>query len=295
MQEYRKQKAYLSEVILRQARSSVHISFDLWTSSSNSAYVDVICHFVDVNKQLRTMLLAVRHIQGDHSGKNQAKSILPVLEEYSLKEKLGYFITDNASSNDTCVTEIVETLRPDLNAGNQRLRCMGHIINLIAKALLFGNKSETFEADVAVAEGVRDFEGAMRLWRRQGAIGKVHNLFRFIRASPQRQELFMDLAEAIPNTQHELSGKTKRLHVIDDNKTRWNSTYLMINRALRLRRRIEKFYSTKFSKEKDFPTGDILSENDWDELEIFKNLLHPFYSLTMRLQGNSKTGSYGSA
>lgn len=68
----------------------------------------------------------------------------------------------------------------------------------------------------------------------------------------------------------------------------------MINRALRLWRCIEKFYSTKFSKEKDFPTGEILSENDWDELEIFKNLLYLFYYLTMRLQGNSKTGSYRS-
>ncbi len=89
MQEYRKQKEYLSEVILRQARSSVNTNFDFRTSSSNSAYDDVICHFIDVNKQLKTLLLAVRHIQGDHSGKNQAKSILPVLREYSLKEKLG--------------------------------------------------------------------------------------------------------------------------------------------------------------------------------------------------------------
>ncbi len=93
---------------------------------------------------------------------------------------MGYLITDNASSNDNCLTEIVETLRPDLNADNQRLRCIGHIINLIAKAFLFGNKSETFEADVAVAESVRDFEGAMRLWRKQKAIGKLHNLVRFI-------------------------------------------------------------------------------------------------------------------
>lgn len=81
----------------------------------------MICHFIDATKQLRILLLAVRHIHGDHSGKNQARSILPVSEEYSLKEKLGYFITDNASSNDTCVTEIIETLRPDLDANNQRL------------------------------------------------------------------------------------------------------------------------------------------------------------------------------
>ncbi len=75
-----------------------------------------------------------------------------------MKEKLGYFITDNASSNDTCVTEIIETLRPDLDAHGRRLRCMEHIINLIAKALLFSNKSESFEADVAVAEGISDMK-----------------------------------------------------------------------------------------------------------------------------------------
>lgn len=69
----------------------------------------------------------------------------------------------------------------------------------------------------------------------------------------------------------------------------------MIHHALRLRRRVEKFYSIRFSKEKDFPTSDILSDGDWNELEIFKTLLHPFYILTMRLQGNSKTGSHGSA
>ena len=110
IQEYKKQKSYLNEVILRQARSSVHISFVLSTSSNKTAYVDVICHFIDVNNPLRTLLLAVIHIRGDHGGKNQARSIIPVLEEYSWKEKLGYFITDNASSNDTCVTEIIEIL-----------------------------------------------------------------------------------------------------------------------------------------------------------------------------------------
>lgn len=175
IQKYKKQKSYLNEVILRQTCSSVHISFDLWTSSSNTAYFDVICHFIDVNKQLRTELLAVRHIQAEHSRKNQARSILPVLEEYSLKEKLGYFITDNASSNDTCVTEGIETLRPDQDAQNRRLQCLGHIINLIAKVFLFGNKSEIFEAEVAVVEGRSDLEGAMRLWRKQGAISKLHN------------------------------------------------------------------------------------------------------------------------
>lgn len=66
----------------------------------------------------------------------------------------------------------------------------------------------------------------------------------------------------------------------------------MINCTFCLWQRVEKFYSTKFSKEKDFPTRDILLENNWNELEIFKNLLYLFYFLIMRLQINSKTRLY---
>lgn len=90
IEEFKKQKLYLNEVILRQARSPVHITFDFWTSSNNTAYVDVICHFIDANKQLRTLLLAVRHIQRDHNGKNQAKSIFPVLEKYFFKREVRF-------------------------------------------------------------------------------------------------------------------------------------------------------------------------------------------------------------
>lgn len=62
-----------------------------------------------------------------------------------------------------------------------------------------------------------------------------------------------------------------------------------------MRRRIEKFHTTCFSKNKDFLSLDILSEVNWEELAIFKDLLDPFYWLSMQLQGNSKTGTHGAA
>ncbi len=248
LDEYRSRKAHLCEKILGVASSVIQISFDLWTAPNNSAYIDVIAHFLDAKKELRTVVLAVRNIHGDHSGKNQAKAIIPVIDEYGLKEKLGYFMTDNASSKDTCVAEIIDLIRPDLDLGERRLRCMGYIINLIAKAFIFGNKSETFEADIAIAKNTNDLEAAMRLWRKQGAIGKLHNLIRFIRASSQREAMFMDIAESFPSEADELDNGKYHLTIIDDNRTRWNSTYLAIQHALRLRRRIEKFYSTRFNK-----------------------------------------------
>lgn len=163
---YKQRKIHLCEKVLAHAASVIYISYNLWTAPNNTAYIDIVCHFFDQNKQLRTVLLAVRNMHGDHNGKNQAKAILPVLDNYLLKAKLGYFITDNASSNDICITEIINLICPDLDAKERRLQCIGHIINLIAKAFIFGNKSEAFEADVVIAESTNDLETAMKLWRK---------------------------------------------------------------------------------------------------------------------------------
>ncbi len=154
---------------------------------------------------------------------------------------------------------------------------MGYIINLIAKAFIFCNKSETFEADIAIAKNTNNLKASRRLWRKQGAIGKLHNLIRFIRASSQREAKFMDIANSFPSEADKFDNGKYHLTIINDNWTRWNSTYLAIQRVLCLRRRIEKFYSTRFNKDKDFPNSDILNDNDWDKLAIFQSLLYlPF-------------------
>lgn len=60
-------------------------------------------------------------MHNDDNEKNQAKAILSVLDKYLIKAKLGYFITNNASSNDTYITEIINLIRFNLNAKERRL------------------------------------------------------------------------------------------------------------------------------------------------------------------------------
>ena len=60
----------------------------------------------------------------------------------------------------------------------------------------------------------------MKLWRNQGVNDKLHNLFRFIRASSQRDALFFDIADLFPNAGDEIDVHTWYLTVIDDSKTR---------------------------------------------------------------------------
>jgi hypothetical protein len=56
----------------------------------------------------------------------------------------------------------------------RRGRCIGHTINLAAKALLFGNDPDAFEEQLngASALSYSDYQ----LWRTRGPVGKLHNL-----------------------------------------------------------------------------------------------------------------------
>ncbi len=57
-------------------------------------------------------------------------------------------ILDNASSNDTCVSEILKKLDIDNTKKRRRLRYLNYIINLSAKAFLFGINADTFEREI---------------------------------------------------------------------------------------------------------------------------------------------------
>ena len=68
----------------------------------------------------------------------------------------------------------------------KRLRCIGHVINLIAKAYLFGQDATTFNTEFKVAGAPE----RRQLWRRRGELGKLHNLVAHVMASGKRTDLF---------------------------------------------------------------------------------------------------------
>ena len=76
LDEYCCQKAHICEKLLGTAFSVTYLSFDLWTAPNNSAYIDVIVHYLNVIKEVCTVIIAVWNIYRDHSGINQAKAII---------------------------------------------------------------------------------------------------------------------------------------------------------------------------------------------------------------------------
>jgi len=92
--------------LLQSALSKVHLTVDLWTSPNSLAFIGIIGHYIAENGDLRHSVLALKEVDGDHSGANQALHIMEVLRDYGIASKLGYFMMDNAESNDTMLVAL---------------------------------------------------------------------------------------------------------------------------------------------------------------------------------------------
>ena len=289
---------------LEKAVTRISFSFDMWTSPNRYAFLGLHAHYLDASYQVQSRLLALRRVWGCHSGDNQATTVYGIFGEYGIRGRIGAGVCDNVSSNDTCLASLYRQLRPavtkeDISA--HRTRCFGHIINLAARAFLWGEDPDSFEREAFTEAVFQVEERELRLWRKRGAVGKLHNVVRFIRASSQRRELMKSLAsDRCDEDDYQLFEEERAaidLELMQNNETRWNSTFLMIQRAIRKREQIDHFIAyleTKTTEPRQrLPVEDHLSPQDWLLLAEIQSLLKPLYEITMRCQGWAKEGRYG--
>jgi len=166
------------------AQGNVNISFDLWSSRNILSLCGLVVYFIDVTGKLRQFLLSIPRLVGSHYGTNIAKNVAAVICEFDLQDRIGYFILDNAGNNDTCMQALADTF--GFNWKERRIRCAGHVINLVAREILFGKNPDALQA---AKEELKELE----LWRKKGPIGKLHNIVTFIRHSDQRNQLFKEV------------------------------------------------------------------------------------------------------
>jgi len=282
---------------LQDALTKIHLGFDLWTSPNRHAIMAVTAHFLDRQGHHQVRLLALRRQLGSHGGENLAVTLLEVVDEWQIQDRIGCVVSDNATTNDCCLQHLYKTIDPDMRPADiraRRMRCYGHVLNLVARAFLYGEDFETFEAESQVYGLLSRQEEDLRHWRKKGPIGKLHNVVKFIRSSPQRSELFKKVAHENDEAQgfRLAAESTAELEVVMNNDTRWNSTYLMISRALLKQGDIRAFFIHP-DVEGSLPQEDVLTADDWRLLAEIKHVLEPFYLQTMRAQGWGKGDGHG--
>ena len=115
-------------------------------------------HFLDKNLRIKHPLLGLKFISGPYTGSAIADIILRLMGEYGIRERWGVLMADNADNNDTAYKKMVSELYPNEGDGARRARCYGHMVNLAAKAFIYGNNNEGFlaEAEQLVTLSNRD-------------------------------------------------------------------------------------------------------------------------------------------
>lgn len=277
------------------SRSNIHFTFDLWTSPNHRAFLGVVAHWMDQGLRLHSTVLGLRRFRGRHTGENQAKHFWDIVKAYKITDKIGYFTLDNATNNDTALQHISQHLHDlgiDFNPVQRRLRCFGHVINLVVKAFLWGTNSVAFEAEINSHQEMQQEAEELEAWRRRGPLGKLHNIITWISRSPQRRDRFEE------KVQHLLGADTKALALIQGNTTRWEGDYDSLTRAFELREPLEEFVASAIRRNEDgehdgLPTSlqyDELSISDWDTLRGIMDILAPFHVWQLKLQQKEHYG-----
>lgn len=124
--------------LIANAGSWINFSFDAWSSDNGLSLLGVVAYFLDgQNHQLKPIFLGLPQLNSHHESE-QARVLVGVLQDYAIDtDKLGWFVLDNASNNDTALAELSKTMSFD--PIKRRLRCAGHIINFAAEAFRFGS------------------------------------------------------------------------------------------------------------------------------------------------------------
>ncbi|KAG0152996.1 hypothetical protein PDIDSM_1955 [Penicillium digitatum] len=184
--------------------SKISIALDCWTSPFSQAFMAITGYFIDSDWVYREVLLGFKPLHGTHTGSYLRSVLIETLVEHNIEDK--------ALSDDTIIT---------------RIPCLAHVIQLSLNQLLARIKAvplnESAETRWTEKQSRLAQENAKQS-QISSTLNKVRYLAIYVNASPQRRETFYNL-------------QTTNIKIvpIQDVKTRWNSTFLMLRRAKRLR------------------------------------------------------------
>ena len=188
------------------------------------------------------------------------------------------------------ITELADLLQMDLTE-DHRIRCAGHIIQLIIKAVIYGKGLSKFELELAQAAPQDQFN----MFRQYGVVGKLHNFVNAILASHKRREAFKALQQELSDDDPLWAFGT--LNLVRDGGVRWHSVYLMLLRCLELKPAINLFIRKYDSTRADAylfgntALSEKITDDDWEEAQLLANFLQVFYEMTKRVEGGSAQGS----
>ncbi|CAB5193526.1 unnamed protein product [Rhizophagus irregularis] len=183
------------------------------------------------------------------------------VKEFNILSKIIAITADNAANNNTFLKELEEIcVQNETNFHHKKnhVRCLAHIINLTTNEILKHVKAGEARDGIMILEDNSE---------ESNTIPKLKKLIIKINSSPQRRGRFLQHIKIFP----ELTS----LNLILDVKTRWNSTFLMLKRALVLREVLDDFIILQRDLNRF-----IITPEEWDMIKELCRVLEKFYKAT---------------
>jgi hypothetical protein len=213
---------------LKKITSKVALTADMWTSINNCAFLGVTLHWIDNDWCLRRFLLDIIPFHRSHSGANMANELLALLRRHGILEKTIALTTDNASSMVVCGRKLAESLNQEFQELHfSHYRCGAHIINL------------------AVQSGLQLHDSVLT---------KVRKFMKKVKKSTILTDDLRRIFEA--------SGRNYLAPEIDVS-TRWNSTFLMIDKLNRIKIQADMLVAQHPELQEIYPTN-----TEWKNLKV---------------------------
>jgi len=203
------------------------LTTDIWSSIKNEAFIGVTIHYITNEWELKHFTLEVLRITGSHTGSAIYEILNKLLEDFHLKEKIISVTTDNGSN----MVLACRLLKNDFDTQIPALdfihsRCICHILNL------------------AVNAGLKKEDDLLK---------KLRKLIKSIR----RTQLYLEELERLA-----IAGDQIFKRPILDVKTRWNSTFLMAERALNIKEDLSIIKSRNIPLQNNW-----LNDDEWKKIE----------------------------
>lgn len=236
---------------LEKVPSRICLTSDCWASLSGDGYIVLTAHYVDAKWILNSKILSFCDMLPPHTGDALASRIHKCLKEWRIEKKVFTLTLDNAKAND-CMQDI---LRDRLNLDDNlmckgeffHVRCCAHILNRIVQNGL-----------LVISD----------------ALSKIRETVKYIKGSTSRR---IALAKCV-------EGEGEVLLSLDV-ETRWNSTFLMLDKALKYQRALNRF------KIVDKNYKHCPSSEEWKKAKTIHEILMPFYKITNLMSGRSYSTS----
>lgn len=250
MKTWEKEKQILKSE-LEKIPSRICLTSDCWTSLAGDGYIAVTAHYVDAKWVLHSKILSFCEVFPPHSGEVLASKVHECLIEWGIERKVFTLTLDNATANDNMQDVLRDRLNLDDNLVCKgdffHVRCSAHILNLIVQAGL-----EVISP----------------------ALCKIRETAKYFKGSLSRRIALADCIDGVEDVALSI-----------DVKNRWNSTYLMLKKALKYQRALKRY------KLGDKHYKHCPSNEEWRRASIIFELLKPFYSITTLMSGRSYSTS----